>query len=51
MQAVISVIYYAMVIYFAIVLVHNFVRAKDIQKAILYLVVLMPFVMRVFRLK
>ncbi|MGE5508607.1 MAG: hypothetical protein ACM3RP_09040 [Chitinophagales bacterium] len=51
MQAVISVAYYLAVLYFAILLFFGFLRAKDFQRSVLYLVVLMPFVLRILRLK
>mgnify|MGYP000951499190 CR=1 FL=1 len=51
MNEAIMVLYYAITAFFAICIIVNFARAKDIQKAILYLVILMPFVMRLIRLK
>jgi len=47
----IMILYYAITAFFAAVLFWSFVKSKDVQKAILYLVILMPFVLRVFRLK
>ena len=47
----IMILYYAITAFFGAVLFWNFVKSKDVQKAILYLVILMPFVLRVFRLK
>jgi hypothetical protein len=51
MSTAIMIFYYAMTAFFSICLVVNFIRTRDPQKAILYLVVLMPFVMRIARLK
>lgn len=48
---VIMILYYVITAFFGAVLFWNFVKSKDVQKAILYLVILMPFVLRVFRLK
>jgi hypothetical protein len=48
---VVMILYYIITAFFAVVLFWNFVRSRDVQKAILYLVILMPFVLRVFRLK
>jgi hypothetical protein len=45
------ILYYIMTAFFAVVLLWNFVKSRDVQKAILYLVILMPFVLRMFRLK
>jgi hypothetical protein len=51
MSTGIMILYYAMTAFFALCLIVNFARTKDPQKAILYLVILMPFVMRLARLK
>ena len=48
---IVMVLYYVITAFFGAVLFWNFVRTRDVQKAILYLVVLAPFVLRVFRLK
>lgn len=47
----IMVLYYAITAFFGAVLFWNFVKSKDVQKAILYLVILLPFALRLFRLK
>lgn len=47
----IMILYYVITAFFGVVLFWNFVKSKDVQKAILYLVILLPFVLRVFRLK
>jgi hypothetical protein len=47
----IMILYYVITAFFGAVLFWNFAKSKDVQKAILYLVILMPFVLRVFRLK
>jgi len=51
MSLAIMLLYYAITACCAAVLVVNFVKTRDLQKAILYLVVLIPFVMRLARLK
>jgi len=48
---IIMVIYYVITAFFGAVLFWNFVKTRDVQKAILYLVILAPFVLRVARLK
>ena len=48
---IIMILYYVITAFFGVVLFWNFVKSKDVQKAILYLIILMPFVLRVFRLK
>lgn len=47
----IEILYYAMTAFFGAVLFLNFVRTRNAQEAVLYLIVLMPFVLRVLRLK
>jgi hypothetical protein len=47
----ITVVYYVITALFGAVLVQNFIKTRDVQKAVLYIIVLMPFVMRLFRLK
>lgn len=51
MQDIVSIAYYATVLYFAAGLVWNLICAKDLQRTLLYLVVLAPFVLRILRLK
>jgi len=51
MNDFVMILYYVMTAFFAVCLTLNFVRTKNAQRAILYLVVLMPFVMRLIRLK
>lgn len=45
------VIYYLITAFFGGIFFWKFVRERDLQKAILCLIVLMPFVLRVFRIK
>ncbi len=51
METAISILYYLMTAAIAAVLIVNFLRARDAQRMILYAVVLMPFIMRLLRLK
>jgi len=51
MNDLVMILYYVMTAYFAVCLAVNFARTRDPQRAILFLVVLMPFVMRIIRLK
>ncbi|HYK90194.1 MAG TPA: hypothetical protein VE398_15570 [Acidobacteriota bacterium] len=50
-SGIITVIYYCMVAYIAAILVWNLIKAKRWDKEILYIVVLIPFLLRLFRLK
>lgn len=47
----VMIIYYLITAFFGGVLFWKFLKERDLQKAILYLIVLMPFVLRVFRIK
>lgn len=47
----IEILYYAMTAFFGAILILNFIRTRDAQEAVLYLIILMPFVLRVLRLK
>jgi hypothetical protein len=49
--SVITLVYYALCVYVIAFLAVGFAKAKDWQKAALQLVVLLPFMLRVLRLK
>lgn len=51
LQTVVTVVYYALVGYIAFIMLWNFKRTKEWEKEILYLIVLLPFLLRLFRLK
>ncbi len=51
MAALITFLYYLMVAFFAACFVWNFRRSKNWQSEVLYLIVLLPFLLRFFRLK
>ena len=44
-------LYYAIAAFFLVAVVVNFVKTKDPQNAVLYCIVMMPFVLRILRLK
>lgn len=47
----VMVLYYVISAFFLIAVVRNFVKTRDPQEAILYSIVMMPFVLRILRLK
>lgn len=47
----VMVLYYLISVFFLIAVVRNFVKTKDPQEAVLYTIVMMPFVLRILRLK
>ncbi len=51
MQTVITVLYYLIVACTSALLVVNFVKTRDWQREILYMIVLVPFLLRLFMLK
>ena len=48
---VITIIYYLLVAYLVVIMIRNLIRTKSWEKEILYVVVLIPFLLRLFRLK
>ena len=51
MQSAITGLYYVLVAVLAWMLAREFVRERDWQREVLYLIVLMPLVLRLLRLK
>ena len=47
----ITIAYYALVAYVSVVLVYCLVKSKSWDKEVLYIVVLIPFLLRLFMLK
>ncbi len=50
-QSFVSVLYYLMVAYVVVLLVWNFLRSRKWDEEVLYIIVLLPFLLRLFRLK
>jgi hypothetical protein len=48
---IVTVLYYVLTAYVAVLLVWNFIRRKRWQEEVLYLIVLIPFLLRLLRLK
>jgi uncharacterized membrane protein len=48
---IVTVLYYLMTAYIAVLLVWNFLRRKKWQEEVLYIIVLIPFILRLLRLK
>jgi hypothetical protein len=51
MAAVVTVLYYGLTAFTAFLIVRNFLRSKKRQDEVLYLIVLIPFLLRLLRLK
>ncbi len=50
-QSLVSVLYYLLVAYVVGLLVWNFIRSRKWDEELLYVIVLIPFLLRLFRLK
>lgn len=48
---IITVLYYVLTAYIAVLLVWNFIRRKKWQEEVLYLIIFIPFLLRLLRLK
>ena len=51
MQTIVTVLYYLLTAYVAALLVVNFLKRKNGQEEALYIIVLIPFLLRLLRLK
>ena len=51
LQSVVTVLYYVLVAWVVVMLVWNFARSRKWQEEVLYVIVLIPFLLRLFRLK
>lgn len=50
-QTFVTVLYYLLVAYVVVLLVWNFARSRKWDEELLYIIVLVPFLLRLFRLK
>ncbi len=50
-MTIVTILYYALVTLVSVVLVYNFVKATRWEKEALYILVLLPFLLRVLGLK
>jgi multisubunit Na+/H+ antiporter MnhE subunit len=48
---IVTVLYYLLTAAIAILLIRNFLKRKDWQEEVLYVIVLIPFLLRLLRLK
>ncbi len=51
LQTLVTLLYYAMVAGVAGIMIWNLVRSRDWKEEVLYVIVLVPFLLRLFRLK
>jgi hypothetical protein len=50
-MVVVTILYYALVAFVSVLLVYNLVKSKQWEKDVLYILILIPFLLRLFRLK
>ncbi|MFB3855162.1 MAG: hypothetical protein ACE148_15250 [Vicinamibacterales bacterium] len=48
---VVTLLYYGLVAFVSLLLIVNLLRSRDWQKDVMYVLVLLPFLLRLFRLK
>jgi hypothetical protein len=51
LQTLITVLYYGLVAYVAAILIWNYLKTRKWEQEVLYIIVLIPFLLRLFRLK
>jgi hypothetical protein len=51
LQTLVTLLYYALVAFVSAILVWNLARSRDWKQDVLYVIVLVPFLLRLFRLK
>ena len=51
MQTLVTVLYYLMVAFVAALMTWNLVRSRKWEEEVLYVIVLLPFLLRLFQLK
>ncbi len=51
LMTIITVLYYLLVAYVSVILIWNLIKTRKWEKEILYIIVLLPFLLRLFRLK
>lgn len=48
---IVTIIYYLLVLFTVFIMIRNLIRTKQWETEVLYIVVLIPFLLRLFRLK
>jgi len=47
----ITILYYILIAYTSVIMIYNIIKTKSWEKELLYIIVLLPFLLRLFRLK
>ena len=51
LQTIVTILYYALVAFVSVMLIWNLIRTRDWKEEVLYVIVLLPFLLRLFWLK
>lgn len=51
MEPIVTIIYYCLVGFVSALLIYNLIKTKEWQKEVLYILVLVPFLLRLFMVK
>jgi len=51
LTSAISVVYYALIAFIVVLIIYNLIKTKDWKKEIVYVIILIPFLLRLFMLK
>ena len=51
LSSAISVVYYALIAFIVVLIIYNLIKTKDWKKEIVYVIILIPFLLRLFMLK
>lgn len=50
-NGIITALYYGITLFFLVVLVRNFLKTRSPQEALLYCIIMIPFALRLLRIK
>ena len=51
LQSLVTVLYYLLVAFVSVMMIWNLIRSRDWKEEVLYVIVLVPFLLRLFQLK
>lgn len=51
LQTIVTLLYYALVVFVSVMLIWNLIRTRDWKEEVLYVIVLIPFLLRLFWVK
>jgi uncharacterized membrane protein len=47
----ISTLYYALIAFIVVLIIYNMIKTKDWKKEVVYIIILIPFLLRLFMIK